>query len=177
MIRLPRTLRLDASDGFVFAPAAAPGEWAVPGGFEFADDDPAALTGKRLAAFRAGFLGLGSFGWSTLVEVVEASDADRTAAVAALAAHLRVAHGAPDAAAAQAAAAGEIGFAESLCEHPPGTVLALTRTADADGLRERFRTLQRNTGARPVFAFVTEDGAGGGAGDAPERPDLTALRP
>ena len=32
MTRLPRTLRLDPSDGVVFERAAAPGEWAVPGG-------------------------------------------------------------------------------------------------------------------------------------------------
>ena len=100
MIRLPRTLRLDPSDLVVFDRAAAPGEWAVPGGFAFWDEDPAALTGKRRQAFRAGFLGVASFGWSTLVEVAEATTAEREAAVAALAAHIQADYGAPDAAAA-----------------------------------------------------------------------------
>src|ERR687894_35551 len=71
--RLPRTLRLDPSDTVVFERAAEPGEWAVPGGFAFWDEDPAALTGRRRQEFRAGFLGLGSFGWSTLVEGAEAA--------------------------------------------------------------------------------------------------------
>ena len=77
MSRLPRTLRLDPSDRVVFTRAAEPGEWAVPGGFAFWDEDPAALPGKRRQEFRAGFLGLASFGWSTLVEVAEAAPAEQ----------------------------------------------------------------------------------------------------
>ena len=100
MILLPRTLRLDPSDTLVFTRAAAPGEWAVPGGFAFWEEDPAAMAGRRRQEFRAGFLGLASFGWSTLVEVAEAGEAGRDTALAALAAHLQAEHGAPDAAAA-----------------------------------------------------------------------------
>ena len=144
MILLPRTLRLDASDTLIFAPAAAPGEWAVPGSFCFWDDDPAALIGKRRQAFRAGFLGLASFGWSTLVEIAEASADEHAQAIAALAGHLRAQHGAPDEGAALAAARDELAFARSLCDHPPGTVLAMTRRHDADGaIREQFRSLHR----------------------------------
>ena len=64
-MKLLRTIRLDPSDGFVFAKAAEPGEWAVAGGFMFWDADPATLEGKERAAFRSGILGIGSFGWST----------------------------------------------------------------------------------------------------------------
>src|SRR4051812_42943508 len=113
MSLLPRTIRLDPSDLVVFTRAAEPGEWAVPGGFAFWDEDPAALAGKRRQEFRAGFLGLGSFGWSTLVEVAEASPQARDAAVTALAAHILAGYGAPDAAAARAAAEEEVAFAES----------------------------------------------------------------
>lgn len=178
MTRLPRTLRLDPSDALVFERAAAPGEWAVPGGFAFWDEDPARMSGRRRQEFRAGFLGLASFGRSTLVEVAEATAAEREAAVAALAAHLRAAHGAPDEAAARAAAEEEIGFAESLCAgHPPGTVLALARDLDERGdVRERFRTLHRRAEAPhrdpralPVFAVVETDEP------ADERPDLAAM--
>ena len=56
--KLPRTLRLDASDTFVFERAAEPGEWAVTGSFMFLDRDPTALTGKARAAFRSGFVGV-----------------------------------------------------------------------------------------------------------------------
>lgn len=177
MTRLPRTLRLDPSDQVVFTTAAEPGEWAVPGGFAFWDEDPAALTGKRRQEFRAGFLGLGSFGFSTLVEVAEATPDQRETATAALAAHIRAAYGAPDEAAARAAAEEEIGFAASLCDHPPGTVLALTRVVEDGAVRERFRTLHRREsphrdfGSLPVFSILEVEG------EAPEHPDLTSLPP
>lgn len=177
MTKLPRTLRLDPSDTVIFEAAAEPGEWAVAGGFAFWDEDPAAMSGKRRQAFRGGFLGLGSFGWSTLVEVVGATAEHRAAAVAALAAHIRDALGAPSDEVARAAAEEEVAFAESLCaDHPPGTVLALTRThADGD-TRESFRTLHRRETPRgdyaglPVFNVVTVEE------DTPvDRPDLTRL--
>ena len=84
-VKLLRTIRLDPSDTFVFERAAEPGEWAVSGAFMFADADPDALDGKPRAAFRGGFLGVASFGWSTLVQIVEASDDDRAALVEMLA--------------------------------------------------------------------------------------------
>jgi len=175
---LLRTLRLDPSDTVIFPLAADPGEWAVPGGFRFWDDAPDTLSGQRRQAFRAGFLGLASAGWSTLVEVAEADAAEREAALGALAALIRREHGAPDDAAARRAAEDELGFAQSLCGHPPGTVLALTRRLEGDEVREAFRTLRRREtphrdfGALPVFAIaeVAEDAA-------PERPDLTRLPP
>lgn len=175
MTRLPRTLRLDPSDTVVFDRAAEPGEWAVPGGFAFWDEDPAALVGKRRQEFRAGFLGLGSFGWSTLVEVAEAGVEERAAVVAALAARILADYDAPSPEAAGAAAEEEIAFAESLCGHPPGTVLALARAVEDGAVRERFRTLHRRDAAdgaaRPVFGVVEVEGED----EAPERPDLAAL--
>ena len=35
----------------------------------------------------------------------------------------------------------ELDFARGLCDHPPGTLIAVERTADADGIRERFRVV------------------------------------
>jgi hypothetical protein len=178
MTRLPRTIRLDPSDALVFPRAAEPGEWAVPGGFCFWDDDVAALAGKRRQAFRAGFLGLGSFGWSTLVQVSPATPAQRAEAVAALAAHIRAAHGAPDDAAAEAAAEEEVAFAESLCDHPPGTLVALTRTLEDGAVRERFRTLHERAQEHrafetlPVFAAVAVEEA---EEEPPIRPDLSRM--
>lgn len=175
---LPRTLRLDPSDTLVFARAAEPGEWAVPGGFAFWDEAPEAMSGKRRQEFRAGFLGLSSFGWSTLVEVAACDAASREAALAALAAHLLAAYGAPDEAAARAAAAEEIAFAEQLCAgHAAGTVLALTRSAEGGEQRERFRTLQRRErphgdfGGLPVFGIVEVEGED----EVLEQPDLARL--
>ena len=64
-VKLPRTIRLDPSDRFVFEPAAEPGEWAVSGAFLHADVDPDSLDGKQRTALRSGFLGVSSFGFST----------------------------------------------------------------------------------------------------------------
>jgi hypothetical protein len=178
MSRLPRTLRLDPSDTVVFDRAAEPGEWAVPGGFAFWDEDPATLSGRRRQAFRAGFLGLGSFGWSTLVEIAEAAPGERAQAVEVLAARILAEHGAPGPEAARAAAEEEIAFAESLCDNPPGTVLALARSVEEGGtVRERFRTLHRREGPPPdrdrlpVFRVVEVEGED----EPPEHPDLTTL--
>jgi hypothetical protein len=72
-LMLPRTIRLDPSDTFVYALAAEPGEWAVTGTFLFFGADPAGFAGKQRQAFRAGFLGIDSFGWSTLAVVTPAT--------------------------------------------------------------------------------------------------------
>ena len=169
---LLRTIRLDRSDTFVFARAAEPGEWASPGGFMFWDEDPAALEGKQRAAFRSGFLGLGSFGWSTLVEVAQALPEQVESATDALARRLVEAHGAPDLAMARAAAREEIELSAALADHPLGTVIALQRTVDPDGaVRERFRTIRTvlepgaNTfaqGCIQPIGIAREDGGGAG---------------
>ena len=66
-MKLLRTIRLEASDTFVFDQPAEPGEWAVSGAFAFWGGDPTVLEGKARTAFRSGFLGVSSLGWSTLV--------------------------------------------------------------------------------------------------------------
>ncbi|MGQ7792143.1 DUF6505 family protein [Faunimonas sp. B44] len=159
-LKLPRTIRLDASDTFVYARAAEPGEWAVTGTFRFFGVDAGTLAGKALQAFRGGFTGIESFGWSTLVVVSEANEAERDAAVERLAGQL-VAHcGAPSHAVARGAAAEEIAFAASLCDHPVGTLVALHRTVSGDEVRESFRTLRRREDQlqpRGVFRIVEDD--------------------
>ena len=96
MLKLPRTIRLDPSDTFVFERAAEPGEWAVSGAFVFWNRDPAALGPKQRVALRSGFLGIDSLGWSTLAIVTEATEAERQAMVERLAAQLLEKFGAPD---------------------------------------------------------------------------------
>jgi hypothetical protein len=143
MPKLLRTLRLDASDIFVFARAAEAGEWAVPGSFRWFGADVAALSQKERISFRSGFLGLTSFGDATLAVVVEATPEERVNAVQSLAAHLVEAHGAPDMGAALAAADEELSFAESCADHPEQTIVVLHRTIGEDGdIREQFRTVK-----------------------------------
>ena len=152
-MKLLRTIRLDPSDTFVFERAAEPGEWAVSGAFAFWSTDPAALEGKARSAFRSGFLGTDSLGWSTLVQIVEAGDSQRQAAVEMLAKQLMTHFGAPTLADALAAAEEEFTFAASLCDHQADTLIAVHRTSEADGIHEAFRTLKPRNGPKPLRAF------------------------
>jgi hypothetical protein len=172
-MKLLRTIRLDPSDTFIFERAAGPGEWAVSGAFVFANDDPAKLEGKTRAAFRSGFLGVDSLGWSTLVQVVEASDEDRVAIIEMLARQLLEKFGAPDLASARAAAKEEVAFAAALCDHPHDTLIAVHRSHDGGEIRETFRTLRPKAGPKPLRAFAFLDVEGDE--EPAERVDLAAL--
>jgi uncharacterized protein DUF6505 len=152
-VRLLRTIRLDPSDTFVFDRAAEPGEWAVSGAFMFTQADPDALEGKSRAAFRGGFLGVTSLGWSTLAQIVEASEADRDALVETLERQFHQRLGAPDLAAARAAAQEEVAFAASLCDHPRDTLIAVRRTLEDGAIREAFRSLHPRGTRKPMRAF------------------------
>jgi hypothetical protein len=160
-MKLLRTIRLDPSDTFVFERAAPEGEWAVSGGaFVFSDSEAAALGGKERAAFRSGFLGVPSLGWSTLVQIVEATDGDRADLVAMLARLLHQRLGAPDLASAHAAAEEEVAFAAALCDQPADTLVAVRRTLEDGDIREAFRTLRPRGERKPMraFAFVEVEG-------------------
>ncbi|MBQ2262196.1 MAG: hypothetical protein II336_12590 [Loktanella sp.] len=143
MTRLPRTIRLDGSDKVVFSHAAEPGEWAVPGTFLFWGRAADSLSRKEAIAFRSGFLGVDSFGHSTLVTVQQAGADERAAMVTALARQLVTQLGAPSLAAALPAAEEEVALCESLCQqHPLNTLVALHRRFDGDAIVEQFRTLK-----------------------------------
>ncbi len=143
-----RTIRFDSSDDHVFERAAAADEWAIPGGFLFAGSDPENLTGKARQAFANGFVGMASFGHSTLVSVAEIDEVETEDLVRSLAGVFRQRFGAPDDDSATNAAHDEIGFVLDLCaDLPINTLLALTRSLDeAGGIREKFRTLEAPTG-------------------------------
>jgi len=153
-MKLLRTIRLDPSDTVVFEKAAEPGEWAVPSSFMFMHADPDRLEGKARVAFHSGFLGIDSFGWSTLVQIVSASEADRAQAVELLAYQLISKFGAPDIAAAAGAAEKEINFAASLCDQEESTIIALARSNESGSIRETFRTLKQSEGQQPARAFT-----------------------
>jgi phenylpyruvate tautomerase PptA (4-oxalocrotonate tautomerase family) len=174
-LKLPRTIRLDPSDTFVFRRSAEPGEWAVTGTFLFDPAGVEALDTKGRTAFRSGFLGIGSFGWSTLAVVTDASAQERESVVAQLAARLVEHLGAPDLDSARAAAEEEVAFAASLCDHPAQTLLALHRTLEDGTIRERFRTLRPREDSPKdgfrAFEFLEVEGEE----DAVETVDLLAL--
>jgi hypothetical protein len=156
-VKLLRTIALDPSDTFVFDVAAEPGDWAVSGAFRFYDRDPAVLTGKDRTAFRSGFLGVQSWGWSTLVQIVHATEDDRRALVEFLAQQLVDKFGAPDLATARPAAEEEVAFAESLCTHPISSLIAVHRAVEGGEVRESFRRLQLKEGQdrhSKAFSFM-----------------------
>lgn len=159
-MKLLRTIRLDASDTFVFEPAAEPGEWAVSGAFVFWNRDAASFQGKTRSAFRSGFLGVSTLGWSTLVQIVEANEEDRRAVVESLASQLMTHFGAPTIDDATAAAEEEVTFTESLCTQPVDTLIAVHRAFEEGAVRESFRTLRPRNGPKPAraFSFMEVDG-------------------
>jgi hypothetical protein len=152
-VKLLRTIQLDASDSFIFEKPAEPGEWAVSGAFAFVRSDPENLQGKARTAFRAGFLGLTSLGRSTLAQVVEADEADRRSVIDMLAVQLVGQFGAPDVATARLAAEEETDFVASLCDHPAGILVAVTRRIENGAIREAFRTLRPREGTGHARAF------------------------
>ncbi|MCC8934979.1 DUF6505 family protein [Bradyrhizobium ivorense] len=152
-MKLLRTIALDPSDTFVFDVAAEPGDWAVSGAFRFCDRDPAKLDGKDRSAFRSGFLGVQSWGWSTLAQIVPATEGDCRTLVELLASQLVERFDAPDLVAARLAAEEEVAFAQSLCTHPVGALIAVHRSAGDGEVRESFRRLQLREGQRHGKAF------------------------
>lgn len=152
-MKLLRTIALDPSDTFVFDVPAEPGDWAVSGAFRFCGRDPEKLGARDRSAFRSGFLGVQSWGWSTLAQIVHASEDDRRTLVELLAKQLVERFGAPDVATARLAAEEEVGFAQSLCTHPISALIAVHRTASDGEVRESFRRLQLREGQRHGKAF------------------------
>lgn len=139
-----RTIRLDDSDVQVYERAAEPGEWAVTGSFAFLETDPASMSGKTLHAFRHGFLGTRTFGWSTLVEIAEISEDEYQQVVDRLAAHLISDHGAPHIAAALPVAGDEADYAAVICEHSLHTLLAIEREFGDEGIEESLKVIRPN---------------------------------
>ena len=156
---LPKTLRLDDSDLRVFPKAAEPGEWAVSGAFVFADRDPDDLSRKDRQALAYGFLGTGSFGWSTFVTVAEITPGAYDQVVERLALHFVEAYGAPDVEAARPVAKAEVDFAAGLCSHRVNTLLSVQREVSAEGLRERFAAVKPNpdAGHARIWEIVEEE--------------------
>lgn len=159
-MKLPRTIRLDPSDERVFEHAAPSGDWAVAGTFAFVDRTPADMDAKTQLAFKSGWLGVESFGFSTFVQVTVAPDEDAESAIRTLAAQIHERYGAPDMLAAVGAARSEFEHASSLCDHPAGTLLAIEREMTEDGIRERIRVVPRSDedgGHARIWTFVPED--------------------
>jgi len=159
-VKFLRTIRLDDSDVQVYERAAEPGEWAVPGTFAFLDMDSEKMSGATLQAFRFGFLGTRSFGWSTLVEIAEITEDEFQLVVDRLAAHLMSHYGAPHIAAALPVAGDEADYAATICEHELHTLLAIEREFGVEGIEESLKVIRPNAASHQGLKIwgVEEDG-------------------
>jgi len=163
-----QAVRLDATDERVFPAAAAAGEWLVPAGALWAGVDPARLDRKTRLAFRAGFLGIESFGFASFARAAPIEPAAFAALRPRLAEGLLARAGAPHRPAADAAAAAFLEDSASLARDlPASALLAIERWVDPQTgeLRERLRKLEAPPGLHArVFEIV-------GAEDADETPE------
>ena len=75
-MKFARTIRFDKSDLNIFPLASEEGELAVVGTFNFYNLEPEDLKGKVKQAFSNGFMGCKTFGYSTLVSLVNVSAED-----------------------------------------------------------------------------------------------------
>mgnify|MGYP007046914791 CR=1 FL=1 len=140
-MKLAKTIQLDVSDRLVFDRPAEVGEWAIAGTFSFVDGDPSGWSNKQQLAFRSAWLGIGSFGNATFVQVTDISRDDYEQAIESLAAYLAEDFNAPNPAAASQAARQEIDDMISLCDHPPGTLLAIERSISGNDISEKTHVL------------------------------------
>lgn len=140
-----KTIRFDPSDTHVYERAAEPDEWAVPGGFCFADMTQDSLTGKSKQAFSNGFFSLESHGHSTFVSVTGIEETELQGLTENLAIHFADAYGAPSLEAAMPASEVEIGFVRDLCSDAAiNTIFTVRRFFDKTGtIREEFRMVDR----------------------------------
>lgn len=136
-----KTIRLDPSDQNVFAIAANPDEWAIPGGFCFSGFLEVELIGKQKQAFSNGFLSVESFGFSTFVSVAAINQAELDEIKERLAEYFMQYFGAPTLEEARKAASAEVQFVLQMCEgNGINTLFTVKRFFDAEGeIREEFR--------------------------------------
>ena len=139
-MKLARTIRLDESDENVFEHPAGPGEWAISGGFEFANWTDENLQGKQRQAFTNGWLSLESGGRATFVAVADILEAEYNALIDQLAARFISEFGAPSIDIARPVALEELEHMRHMCEDQiDNTLLMVSRTLEDVGVHEAYR--------------------------------------
>lgn len=132
---------MDLSDAKVFDNVAPPGEIAIPGSFAFANKSYQDLTHKEKLTFGSSWLGLGSFGYSTFVQVAQAEPEELDTAVEQLASYFVREFGAPSVAEALPVAQEELNYALSLCDQELGQMLSIERGETDEGVNERINLI------------------------------------
>jgi hypothetical protein len=152
-MKLARVIRLDDSDIEVYERPADPGEWAIPGTFEFSNWTESDLGGRAGQAFSHGWLSLTSFGRASVVAVAQVTEAEKEALTSALAQYFISAWGAPNIEAAWPIATEEIAQMEAMCgDQAENTLIVLTREVTEAGVKDRFRLIPPQNAALEAFA-------------------------
>lgn len=153
-MNLARAIHFDESDMRVFHSPARTGEWCISGGFEFSNWSEADLTGKARQAFANGWLGVETFGRVTFVAVTSIQQRELDALAHGLARHFVDIYGAPSVDAALGVAREEMAQMADLCEdHPPNTLLTVSRELTEAGVKEGFRVIEAQDAGLEQFAI------------------------
>ena len=158
-MKFAKTIRFDKSDLNIFPLASEEGELAVVGTFNFYNLKQDDLKGKVKQAFSNGFMGCTTFGYSTLVSLVNIKEKELQQLKTNLGKFLIDNFGAPSQEMAEEAANEEINFMLDLCKnHEIGSLLSLSRTWENDGIKERFRNLPKadSCAEQKIWTFVDE---------------------
>ena len=153
-MNLARAIHFDESDMRVFHSPARTGEWCISGGFEFSNWSEADLAGKARQAFANGWLGVETFGRVTFVAVTLIQQRELDALAHGLARHFVDIYGAPSVDAALGVAREEMAQMADLCEdHPPNTLLTVSRELTEAGVREGFHVIEAQDAGLEQFAI------------------------
>ena len=158
-MKFAKTIRFDKSDLNIFPLASEEGELAVVGTFNFYNLKQDDLKGKVKQAFSNGFMGCTTFGYSTLVSLVNINEKELQQLKTNLGKFLIDNFGAPSREIAERAANEEINFMLDLCKnHEIGSLLSLSRTLETDGIKEKFRNLPKadSCAEQKIWTFVDE---------------------
>ena len=158
-MKFAKTIRFDKSDLNIFPLASEEGELAVVGTFNFYNLKQDDLKGKVKQAFSNGFMGCTTFGYSTLVSLVNIKEKELQQLKTNLGKFLIDNFKAPSREIAERAANEEINFMLDLCKnHEIGSLLSLSRTWENDGIKERFRNLPKadSCAEQKIWTFVDE---------------------
>lgn len=158
-MKFAKTIRFDKSDLNIFPLASEEGELAIVGTFNFYNLKQDDLKGKVKQAFSNGFMGCTTFGYSTLVSLVNIKEKELQQLKTNLGKYLIDNFGAPSQEMAEEAANEEINFMLDLCKnHEIGSLLSLSRTWENDGIKEKFRNLPKadSCAEQKIWTFVDE---------------------
>lgn len=152
-MKLARAIHFDDSDTRVFHSPARTGEWCISGGFEFSNWSQGDLEGKAKQAFSNGWMGLETFGRSSLVAVAQIEPFEREELAKSLAQHFVTIYGAPSVDAAMGTALEEIDQMIALCEEqPPNTLLTVAREITDAGIKESYGMIEPQSAGLDQFA-------------------------